>query len=151
MDMDSRATLLVLAACSIPLGCQDPLTPADLAGTYSLTSMDARALPQLLTATITCDQWVDEGDLTLQTNGAFELAVGGEFDCTRGGGPVQANGWIYPGTYSVSGTTLQFVSPVYPSGAVQFTGEIDWLRARVRIRDLELQLSRVVDLDFQRN
>jgi hypothetical protein len=59
---------------------------------------------------------VQGGDLSLQRSGEFMLVVGGELDCTRAGGQVQVVGWEYPGTYSISGTALQFVSPLYPSG-----------------------------------
>jgi hypothetical protein len=139
-----------IVAISLLLGCDDPLTAEDLAGTYSLAGMDARPLPQLLTATLTCDEWVQGGDLSLQRSGEFMLVVRGELDCTRAGGQVQVVGWEYPGIYSISGTALQFVSPVYPSGELQFSGAIDPWRMRVRIPDLALHPSNTVDLEFRR-
>jgi len=148
--VNTRIGVLGIAGISLLLGCHDPLSVEELAGTYPLTGMDARSLPQLLTATLECDEWVQEGALTLQPSGEFMLAVRGELDCSRGGGQVQVVGWEYPGTYSVSGTTLQFVSPLYPSGAHHFTGTVDPWRMRIRVSDLELRLSNDVDLEFRR-
>ena len=145
--MKSAIVVLVLLAA-----CGEPLTVKDLAGTYSLTAMDGQHMPQLLTATINCDEWVQSGELTLQQTGAFQLLVHGQMDCTRAGGPVQVMGWDYPGTFSVSGTTLQFVSPLPPSvgGALRFAGRVDQLRRGVVVSDLQLQSSRTVDLEFRR-
>jgi len=142
-----KSAIVVLALLA---ACSDPITVEDLAGTYSLTAVDGRPMPQLLTATINCDQWVQSGELTLQRTGAFQLLVRGAMDCTRGGGPVQVMGWDYPGTFSVTGTTLEFVSPLAPSvgGDLRFAGRIDPLRGRVLVPNL--QLSRAVDLEFRR-
>ena len=148
--MNVRAFVPGVFAIPLFLGCNDPLTVEDLAGTYPLAGMDARALPQLLTATLECDEWVQGGELTLQGNGEFMLVVRGELDCRRADGPVQVVAWEYPGTYAVAGTAVQFVSPIYPSGELHFTGTIDHWRRRVRVPDLELALSRGVDLDFRR-
>jgi len=68
--MKSAIVVLVLLAA-----CSEPLTVKDLAGTYSLTAMDGQHMPQLLTATINCDEWVQSGELTLQETGAFQLLV----------------------------------------------------------------------------
>lgn len=147
--MDARVILSAFAV-SILIGCKDPLTGEELAGKYSLTRLDGRALPQLLTATLSCDESVQTGDLTLQQGGEFMLVVRGEQDCTRAGGQVQAVGWEYPGTFSIVGSTLLFTSPRYPSGEVRFMGRIDRWQTRVTVFDLELQLSKVVDLEFHR-
>jgi len=148
---DMKITLAIVALALLA-ACDDPITVKDVAGTYSLTAMDAHPLPQLLTATLSCDQWVHGGDLTLQATGAFRLVVRGEMDCTRAGGPVQVMGWDFPGTFSVAGTALQFVSPLPPStgGELRFSGRIDGLRGRVIVSGLELQLQRAVDLEFRR-
>lgn len=148
--MITRVMVSGIAAVSLVLGCKDPFTVDEVAGTYSLAAMDARALPQLISATLTCDEWVQGGDLTLQPSGEFMLLVRGELDCTRGGGQVQMAGWEYPGTYSVSGTTLQFVSPTYPSGELHFAARIDRLGTRVRVPDVDLGLSTSADLEFRR-
>ncbi len=149
--MNSRALLLgFVAGIAFLGGCNDPLTPEDLAGTYSLTRLDSRALPQLLSATISCDESVESGELIFESTGAFSLQLRGTLDCTRDGGPIQTIGWDFPGTFSMSGRALQFASPVYPSGELHFAGQIDPFRTGIRILDLELQLSKVVDLEFRR-
>ena len=148
--MGSRVIAPLIVAVSVLLGCSNPLTVEDLAGTYSLTRMDARPLPQLLTATVDCDEWVQDGELSLQPSGQFTLAVGGALNCTRVGGQVQVIGWDYPGTYTVSGTTLRFVAASFTSTAVQFIGHIDPWQMRVRVSDLALHQSNLVDLEFHR-
>ena len=131
-------------------GCSDPLTPQDLAGTYSLTRLDSRSLPQLVLATLTCDESVDGGELILDPTGGFSLQIRGTLDCTRGGGQIQSIGWDFPGTFSMADRSLQFISPLYPSGEIHFGGQFDPWRTRIRIPDLDLQLSRLVDLEFRR-
>ena len=144
-----KRRVVVIALATVLLGCSDPFTPEQLAGTYSLATMDAHTLPQLLTATVECDEWVQSGDLTLQQSGEFMLAIHGKLNCTRGGGPVQVVGWEYRGTYDVSGKTLTFVSPLYPSGELHFTGTVDLWGRRIVVQNLELHLSNAVDLEFR--
>ena len=139
-----------LFSAVLAIGCGDPLSVEELAGTYQLTAMDARSLPQLLSATVECDEWVQVGNLTLQPSGEFMLVVQGELDCTRGGGQVQMIGWEYPGSYSVVGRTLQFVSPLFPSGELHFTGTVELLNTRILVTDLDLHSSNATDLEFRR-
>src|SRR3989449_9358135 len=100
---DMKITLAIVALALLA-ACDDPITVKDVAGTYSLTAMDAHPLPQLLTATLSCDQWVHGGDLTLQATGAFRLVARGAIDFTRGGGPRQGLGRGFPRTFSGRGT-----------------------------------------------
>src|SRR2546423_15513035 len=110
--MNRRVLLLgFVAGIAFLAGCNDPLTPEDLAGTYSLTRLDARALPQLLSATISCDESVESEELILESTGAYSLLLRGTLDCTRDGGAIQTIRRDFPGTFSMSGRLLPVVPP----------------------------------------
>ena len=84
--MTARFEVAPIAFCLLFAGCNDPLSLADVAGTYQLGGVNAKDLPYLLTATVDCDQWIAEGQLILQQSGQFTLTVSGSWDCSRSGG-----------------------------------------------------------------
>src|SRR6266550_1028878 len=140
--MPPRLVVAALAAVSALLGCSEPLTVQDLAGTYALTEMNGRRLPQLLTVSPSdCDEWVQNCRLTLPresvtpSSGNFELVVDGVVDCTRAGLPNSPLLLGVDGTYTVSGTTLHFSAPSYLS-PIEFTGHVNPFQMSVHVSDL---------------
>jgi hypothetical protein len=122
-----RAAVLSALLIALPFvaSCGDPLKPDDLRGDYTLVSQDGRALPQLLSATLSCDVSLTGGLLTFSASGSdFTLDLTGSMDCSRGGGPVQVVGWTYPGSYAIDGRRIEFTSPIFGGGAVTFSGTV---------------------------
>ena len=150
--MTSRFDAAAIAVCLLAAGCSDPLSFADVAGSYQLGGVNARDLPYLLTATVNCDQWIAEGQLILQESGQFTLTLSGPLDCSRSGGVNQIAGWGFPGTYTIDGAKLHFQSPLPPSvgGFFEFTGVVGPLQRSIGVLDLQLSLVAPVDLAFRR-
>jgi hypothetical protein len=149
--MTARFEVAPIAFCLLFAGCNDPLSLADVAGTYQLGGVNAKDLPYLLTATVDCDQWIAEGQLILQESGQFTLTVSGSWDCSRSGGVNQIVGWGFPGTYTLDGAKLHFLSPLPPSigGFFEFAGVVGPLQRSIGVPDLDLSLT-PVDLAFHR-
>lgn len=140
----------VALASSVFLACDDPLSYEELLGGYTLVEVNATPLPSLIGADVNCDSWIDTGDLILDNGGQFSLLLRGHLDCSRSGGPVQDIGWDFPGTYTVDGSKLHFISPTYPSGTYEFNGFVGPLQLRIRVEDLEMPPSlSTVDLEFR--
>ena len=138
------ASLMALAACG------DPISVEELAGGYPLGRVNAQSLPYLVSASIECDSWIEEGDLILDSGAQFALTLRGQLDCSRSGGPVQVVGWEFPGTYTISGNKLHFVSPSHPSGTIEFDGFVGPLQMRILVTDVELLPSlTAIDLEFR--
>ena len=153
MLMTSQLEAAAIAVCLLFAGCNDPLSFGDVAGTYQLSGVNAKALPYLLTATVDCDQWIAEGQLILHESGQFTLTVSGPWDCTRSGGVSQIVGSGLPGSYTIDGAKLHFLSPLPPSigGFFEFTGVVGPLQRSIGVLDLNLNLSLTpVDLAFRR-
>jgi len=151
MLMTSRFEGAAIAVCLLVAGCGDPLSFADVAGSYPLRGVNAQELPYLFTATVECDQWIAEGQLILQESGQFTLTLSGPWDCSRSGGVNQIVGWGFPGTYTIDGAKLHFLSPLPPSvgGFFEFTGVVGPLQKSIGVLDLDLSLT-PVDLEFRR-
>lgn len=149
--MTSRFDVAAIAVCLLAAGCSDPLSFADVAGSYQLDGVNAQELPYLFTATIECDQWIAEGQLILQESGQFTLTLSGPLDCSRSGGVNQIAGWGLPGTYAIDGNRLNFLSPLPPSigGFFEFTGVVGPLQRSIGVPGLDLSLT-PVDLAFRR-
>ncbi len=137
----------VPAAAVVLAGCSDPLSFQDLAGSYPLAEVNTKRLPVLLTATATCDQWIEQGQLTLESSGQFMLTLGGHFDCNGSG---QINGWDFPGTYTISDDSLHFVSNGDPYVTYVFNGVVFARHTRIQIVDLPVQLDVPLFLEFRR-
>lgn len=152
MRMTARFEAAAIAVCLLVAGCSDPLSFGDVAGSYPLVGVNARELPYLLTATVECDHWIAEGQLILQESGQFTLTLSGPWDCSRSGGVNQIVGWGLPGTYTIDGIRLNFLSPLPPSagfGFFEFTGVVGPLQRSIGVPDMDLSLT-PVDLEFRR-
>ncbi len=150
--MTWRCEAAAIAVSLLVAGCSDPLSFGDVAGSYQLGGVNAKELPYLLRATVDCDQWIAEGQLILQESGQFTLTLSGPWDCSRSGGVNQIVGWGFPGTYTIDGAGLHFLSPLPPSigGFFEFTGVVGPLQRSIGVLDLELSLMTPVDLAFRR-
>ena len=104
--------------------CEDPLTPADLAGNYALQSEDGQSLPRLLSATVNCDVFLTGGALALNVDRSFVLDLREQLDCSRAGGPIQDAGRTYPGTFTIHGRQIQFTSPRFGEEPITFSGTV---------------------------
>jgi hypothetical protein len=124
-------------ASGLVLGCEEQLKPTDVAGAYSLRTVEYRPVPYLILATLECDISVVSGSLTLTTAGTHELLIDTPADCTRGGGPVTMAGRTYPGTYELGrGHGITFRSPVQNGPDLVYTGAITADQATVTVPDL---------------
>jgi len=143
---------VVCVALPLVVSCGDTLAPSDVAGDYTLVGQDGRNLPQLLSATLTCDVFLTGGSLALSgAPSAFILLLNGNMDCSRGGGPIQPMGWSYSGTFTLEGRRIEFTSPQVGGGAVSFSGEVLFNNAiNVLITDPTLSASGYVRANFQR-
>jgi hypothetical protein len=113
----SSAGLLVLIAA-----CDESFSPAEIAGTYRLRTIDGTPPPVIELATTECDQFITDGVLVLETNGTHALTLTISLDCTRGGGQISLLGRDYVGTFSVDGDRLEFASQ---PGGDTFLGQAD--------------------------
>jgi hypothetical protein len=123
--MRGTVAFALLVALPLVVSCHDPLTPVDLRGQYDLVSQDGRDLPQLLSATLECDVNLTGGLLTVFPDGkGFILDLFGSMDCSRGGGPVQALGWSYAGTFTLKDRQIEFSSFTIGGEAFTFGGSV---------------------------
>jgi hypothetical protein len=137
-----RRKIRVLLFCgglagSLVLGCEDHLTPSDVAGTYTLQTVDGFQLPIIILATTECDVTVVGGTLTLTRAGSHDILIDTPADCSRGGGGVTMASRTYPGTYELSGgRTISFRSAVLNGPDLVYTGVVAGDRITVTIPDL---------------
>jgi hypothetical protein len=104
-----------------------------LLGTYVLVGVEGHALPYL-TSDANCDVSISEGDLVLHEGGTYDLQFSGPFDCSRSGGPSgDSIGRVYTGTYTQSGSALQFNMQIQGGGSLQFSGTINPLESFVTV------------------
>lgn len=152
MRRNGRALLLGAGISgSLLLGCGDQLKPADVAGTYSLTTVEGQPPPYIILATVECDVTVVSGTLTLTTAGAHEILIDTPSDCTRGGGQVTMSGRIYPGTYELrGGRTIAFRSPVQGSADLVYSGVVVGDLITVTVPDLGSGLTPDLTVGFAR-
>jgi hypothetical protein len=124
-------------AFSLVLGCEDQLTPSEVAGTYTLRTVAGQPPPVIILATIECDVSVVSGTLTLTSTGSHEILIDTPADCTRGGGEVTMAGRTYPGTYELSGGhAIRFRSPVLNGPDLVYAGTVAGDRITVTVPDL---------------
>jgi hypothetical protein len=104
--MTHRATLAALAA--LAAAACGGTEPFELAGSYTLTTVEGDAPPRLMGATVECDIVVNGGHLTVGAADHFELGIDVLTDCSRGGSvPSQAT-YGYTGTVELDGTRVVF-------------------------------------------
>jgi hypothetical protein len=136
---------------SMVLGCEDQLTPSDVAGTYALHTVDGQPPPIIILATTECDVTVVSGTMTLTTGRNHDIVIDTPADCTRGGGGITMAGRTYPGTYELRGTnTIRFRSPVPNGPALVYTGTVAGDRITVTVPDLGSGLTPDLTVSFVR-
>ncbi len=133
--MRAALALGVLLVGPLAAACDDPLTPAEVAGHYTLLDEDGRGLPRLLSATLTCDVFLTGGVLVLNEDKSFALDLYQQIDCSSAGGPVQDAGRTYPGSFALSGSTIEFTSPRLGQQSITFSGTVSGATARLLIID----------------
>jgi len=132
-----RASVVLGALLVGPLAaaCDNPLTPAEVAGHYTLLDEAGQNLPRLLSATLNCDVFLTGGVLVLNEDKSFVLDLYQQMDCSRGGGPIQDAGRTYPGTFALSGNTIEFTSPRLGQQPITFSGTLSGGTVRLLIID----------------
>src|SRR6267143_665755 len=133
--MRAAVALGALLVGPLAVACDDPLTPAEIAGQYTLLDEDGRNLPRLLSATLNCDVFLTGGVLVLNEDKSFALDLYQQIDCSRGGGPVQDAGRTYPGTFALSGNTIEFTTPRLGQPPITFSGTVSGVAVRLLIID----------------
>jgi hypothetical protein len=116
-----RAFLSSLGFVAV-LSCGESTGPAPIAGDFTLTSVNGSPPPQLVAATVACDQLIDSGSLTLTGARDFTLAGLVRQDCTRAGGSSDILPLSLVGTYTQNGGTLTFTLPGQGSLSAHFDG-----------------------------
>ena len=130
------------------LACGGSLEPGEVAGHYRLTTIDARALPVLIHATIECDEHVTTGTLTLSASGGFVLRYATELTCA---GNPDAGGREreLAGIFSLSGRRVLFNGAETSGQRVHFEGESRGSGFLVLLPDDVVELSRELELGFE--
>jgi hypothetical protein len=124
MRSPAFAGLVVLAvACS---GTE----PIELASSYTVSSVEGGAPPQLVGATVECDVSVVGGRLTFGPAEQFDLGLDVLTDCSRGGGSPSEATFGYTGTAAVDGRQVSFqtargTGPLVFEGQVASSGELE--------------------------
>ena len=114
---------LALAACG---GTE----PAELAGSYTVSSVEGEAPPQLVGATVECDVSIVGGRLTFDPAEQFDLGLDVLTDCSRGGGSSSESTFGYTGTAELGGRRVTFHTargsgPLVFEGQVASSGELE--------------------------
>ena len=97
--------------------------PVELASSYTLSTVQGGAPPQLVRATIECDASVEGGHLTFGPADQFELGLVLLTDCSRGGGMPSQETSGYTGSAHVDGRGAVFHAAT-GLGLVAFEGEV---------------------------
>jgi hypothetical protein len=102
--------------------CGDASGPSGITGNFTLTSVNGSPPPQLVSATVSCDEFITSGSLSLTSRHAFTLSGVVQLDCTRSGGQIQTQALTLGGTYARNGQALTFTIPGQGSISAQFDG-----------------------------
>ena len=148
--MRAAVALGALLVGPLAAACDDPLTPAEIVGQYTLRDEDGRSLPRLLSATLNCDVFLTGGVLDLNEDKSFALDLYQQIDCSRAGGPVQAAGRTYPGTFTLSGHTIEFTTPRLGQQPMTFSGTVSGGTVRLLIIDPDVSASGQLKPTLQR-
>jgi hypothetical protein len=152
MGHKTRAMLICLGMSSgSVLGCDDPLELSDVAGIYTLQTVEGQPPPYLIQATTECDVTVVSGTLTLESTGTHDILIDTPADCTRGGGGVTMFGRTYPGRFQLTGgSTITFRSPTQSGPDMVYTGSIQGDRITITVPDLGSGLTPDLTVGFGR-
>jgi hypothetical protein len=111
----------VLTVLAMASACGNGLEPEDVAGSYTLVTVNESALPALLPDAGDCEQLVDVGELQLTSAGSYFIEFWGPLDCDLD--PPQRAGRVYVGSYQVSSDELRFETVLAGGELLQFSGE----------------------------
>lgn len=100
-----RLALLGLVTAATACGDKDPGEPISIAGTYQLQSVNGQSPPVTVAEDPGFKVEVLSGNFILAGNGNFTTTVDFRFTVS---GEVTTDSDTYPGTYSVSGSTVTF-------------------------------------------
>jgi|SRR6266511_2675431 len=139
--MRAAVSLAVILAGPFVAACNDPLTPTDIAGNYTLLREDGQNLPRLLSATLNCDVFLVGGALAMHADKSFALDLNEQVDCSRSGGPVQDAGRSYPGSFTLHGDEIDFTSLRLGRETITFSGTISGGTVSLLIIDPDVSAS----------
>ena len=140
-----------IAGVLVALGCADPLTPEEVAGTYTLTTIDNRLPPRLLGATIECDVLLLGGEMELVTGPDWSvLTFARAQDCSRSGGAVSTDTLRYLGHFRLRAATLTFQTQLSDEDTLRFSGPARWGRVTLVVRDTIRGLGGPMSIRFDR-
>ena len=135
----------------VALGCSDPLTPDEVAGTYTLATIDDRLPPRLLGATIECDVLLVGGELALRPAPDWsELTFAREEDCSRAGGSISTDTLRYLGRFLLRDLTLTFETQLSLEDTLRFSGPVRWGGVILVVRDTIRGLGGPMSIRFDR-
>jgi hypothetical protein len=121
------------AAFLLPLlvSCSGAEPPEDPVHTYTLTAIDGRSLPQLLTATTSCDETLLRGTLVLTSEGTHSLALDTMVDCSRVGGVITPAARAFAGAYEFHNGIITFHDDSRATSSNVWTGTLHGATLRV--------------------
>jgi hypothetical protein len=136
-----------LAGLMLVIGCGSE--PDEVFGTFTLVGVEGGALPYLEWSDAECDQFISEGELTLDPAGTYNLEFSGPYDCTRGGGQTGTMGRFYTGTVSQTDGELLFEVNLQGAGTVLFSGTANPAAATATVPPIPPQTGPDLSLQFE--
>ncbi|HEY8197580.1 MAG TPA: hypothetical protein VIG04_11400 [Gemmatimonadales bacterium] len=130
------------------LGCgSEP--PDQITGTYTLVGVEGQTLPYLESSDAECDQFISEGELTLDPGGTYNLEFFGPRSCADTADPPANFGRVYSGTFTQSGaSSITYATEVQGAGTLHFTGTANPLEAFVTVPPIPPQTGPDLTLQF---
>lgn len=147
----NRMTAGAVLVPALALGaCDDgPITPEEIAGDYALVQAYDTALPVIVRASESCDTYLVDGTLSLESNGSFTLILDQEEDCSRAGGSTLPEQRSYGGSFALNGASLTFAWDA--GGEAPFAGSVDDGRVTVDVTDPGASAAGSLPLTFERD
>ncbi len=133
------STFVVAAAC----GDDDPTFFEQVTGEYALSQIDGEDLPTVIALTPTETRTAILGTLFLDPGGAYAMGFTYVVEPV-GGGASDTTAWASNGTYSGSGTAIEFIE----TGGDIYTGE--WTGSTVVTTFLTTAAPDSLDLTYRR-
>ncbi len=100
-------------------------------GSFTLVGVEGGPLPYLESSDAECEQFISEGELTLNAVGTYSLEFSGPYACT--GGQSGTLGRFYNGTLSQTGGNLLFEAEIQGFGTLEFGGTVNPVEASVTV------------------